>query len=156
MRTRTAAVTLALLMAHAPSASAAEKNTPANPPEPVAAAVARTADSTPPPALLWTPVQRAPRPSILPVLYGTYAALQGMDAVSTRRALAAGAGEANPLMNSGHLGAMLAVKAAGGAATIYIAERAWKKNRAGAIVLMAALNGATAAIAARNIHNARR
>jgi hypothetical protein len=60
------------------------------------------------------------------------------------------------LMRSGNTAAAIGIKAATGAATIYFAERAWKKNRVGAIVLMAALNGATAAIAARNAHNARR
>jgi hypothetical protein len=35
---------------------------------------------------------------------------------------------------------------------IYFAERAWKKNRKGAIILMAVINGATAAVAARNIN----
>jgi hypothetical protein len=51
---------------------------------------------------------------------------------------------------------MIAVKAASTAASIYFTERAWKKNRKGAIVLMAVVNGVTAAVAARNLHNARR
>ncbi len=76
--------------------------------------------------------------------------------VSTRRALAAGANERNPLMGGGHFGTMIAVKAATGASTIFFAERMWKKNKVGAIVMMVALNGASAAIAAHNQHNARR
>ena len=34
---------------------------------------------------------------MLPVLYGSYGLLQAMDIVSTKRAIAAGAHEANPL-----------------------------------------------------------
>ena len=105
---------------------------------------------------LWAAPQAPRRPALLPVLYGTYATFQAMDVMSTRKALAAGAHEANPSMTSGSMGAMLVVKAAAGTATIYFAERAWKRNRVGAILLMAALNGGTAAIAARNVHNARR
>jgi hypothetical protein len=51
---------------------------------------------------------------------------------------------------------MLAVKAVSTAASIYFAERAWKKNRKGAIVLMAAINGVTAAVVAHNLRPARR
>jgi hypothetical protein len=50
---------------------------------------------------------------------------------------------------------MSAVKAASTAASIYFAERAWKKNRRGTIVLMAIVNGAAAAVVARNLRNAR-
>jgi hypothetical protein len=78
-----------------------------------------------------------------------------MDVVSTRQALAAGALERNPLMKNGNMAAMIAVKAAAGASTIYFAERLWKKNRVGAVIVMAALNGASAAIVARNQRNAR-
>lgn len=97
------------------------------------------------------------RPAALPLMYVTLGALQGLDAYSTRRALAAGAGEANPLMQkpAGSSGAMLAVKALSTAGTIYFVERAWKKNRKGAIVTMAIINGAMAAIAANNLRNAR-
>lgn len=97
------------------------------------------------------------RPAALPVMYATLAALQVTDVYSTRRALGATAYEANPLMRnaSKHAGAMLAVKALSTAGTIYFAERAWKKNRVGAIVLMAAINGVTAAVTARNLRNAR-
>ena len=40
----------------------------------------------------------------------------------------------------------------GAAGTIYVGERTWKKHRTGAIVLMAILNGVSAAVGA---HNAR-
>ena len=51
---------------------------------------------------------------------------------------------------------MIAVKALGGAASIYCAEKMWKSNRAGAVVMMALINGATAAIVAHNAQVARR
>jgi hypothetical protein len=97
------------------------------------------------------------RPGALPVLYASFGALQMADAYSTRRAVTAGAIEANPLMKraSGHSGTMYAVKAASTAASIYLAEKAWKKNRRGAVILMAVVNGVTAAVVARNLRNAR-
>jgi hypothetical protein len=104
-------------------------------------------------------IQRpAGRPAALPVMYAAFAALQGLDVYSTRRAIAGRAHEANPLMRpaAANAGAMLAVKALSTAGAIYFAERAWKKNRKGAIILMAVINGATAAVAARNMRNARK
>ncbi len=90
-------------------------------------------------------------------MYVSLGALQAADIFSTAHAVGAGAYEANPVMRgpSGNTGAMLAVKALSTAGTIYFAERAWKKNRKGAVVLMAIINGVTAAVAARNIRNAR-
>jgi hypothetical protein len=106
----------------------------------------------------WT-VERmaAGRPAALPLMYATLGVLQGLDIYSTRRALGGGAHEANPLMRpaAGSSGTMLAVKVLSTAGTIYFAERMWKKNRAGAILLMAVINGATGAIAMRNMRNAR-
>lgn len=104
----------------------------------------------------WTLDRRETRPALLPALYASLAALQVYDVYSTRRALGAGAHEGNPLMRkAGNSGAMLAVKALSTAGTIYFTERAWKKNRKGALIMMAALNGATAIIAARNLRNAK-
>jgi len=90
------------------------------------------------------------RPLALSVLYGSYATLQVLDIVSTRQVIAAGGYEANPLMRSGQLPRMIAVKAASAGLSIYLAERMWKKNRAGAIATMALANGLTAAIVAHN------
>ena len=106
----------------------------------------------------WTADRQEQRPAALPVMYATLGALQALDVYSTRRAIGAGAGEANPLMKqaSGSSGAMLAVKALSSAGTIFFTERAWKKNRKGAIIVMAAINGVTAAVAARNFANAKR
>jgi hypothetical protein len=44
----------------------------------------------------------------------------------------------------------LAVKVGATAATIYLTERLWRRNRAASIVLMAVLNGTYAAIVAHN------
>ena len=121
---------------------------------PIADAVDRAAKDAVPAMPSWAVDRPERRPATLPVLYGSYAALQVLDIVSTKHALAAGASEANPLLKSGNSARAIAVKAAAGAGTIFFAERAWKKNKVGAIVLMAALNGATAAIVARNAHHA--
>jgi hypothetical protein len=49
-----------------------------------------------------------------------------------------------------HPGVLIAAKAGVAAGTVYLSERLWKKNRAAAVVLMVALNGAYAAIVANN------
>ena len=101
--------------------------------------------------------ERAHRPGALPVLYATLGAMQGLDIYSTRRALHAGATELNPVMRrpSRNTGAMMAVKALSTAGSIYFTERAWKKNRKGAVILMAVVNGVTAAVVANNLRNGR-
>jgi hypothetical protein len=153
---RRIAVSLMLLAGSASAAIAAEGDT-AKAATPLANAIAdaaKHADAAT--ANLWSVAPAPRRPSGLAALYGTYGALQALDGVTTRRALAAGATEQNPLMKSGNVGAMIAVKAAAGVSTIYFAEKMWKKNRVGAVIVMAALNGATAAIVANNHRNARR
>lgn len=117
----------------------------------------RTLRATPAVLEAWMVDRPRTRPAALPAMYAVLGALQAFDVYSTRRALGAGANEANPLMRraAGNSGAMLAVKALSTAGTIYFTERAWKKNRKGALVLMAALNGVTAAMAMRNVRNAR-
>lgn len=134
----------------------------------VAAAVTETPMTTPveqslrsAPAVpeAWTidrPVTNS-RPSALPVMYAALGGLQAFDIYSTRRAITAGATEANPLMQRAAAGSgtMLAVKALSTVGTIFFAERMWKKNRKGAMILMAVINGATAAVAMRNMRNAR-
>lgn len=157
MLRRIAVVTLMLLAGPAAAAVASEGDTAAKNPAPIASAIAhaaKTTDATP--VNLWSMAQAPRRPVALSALYGTYGTLQALDVVTTRRAMAAGAQERNPLMKSGGIGTMIAVKAAAGASTIYFAERMWKKNRAGAVIVMAALNGATAAIVAHNQRNSRR
>jgi hypothetical protein len=99
----------------------------------------------------------ARRPGVLPAFYASLAALQIADIYSTRRAIDGGGTEANPLMRkaSTSSGAMLAMKAASTAGAIFFTERAWKKNRKGAVILMAVINGVTAAVVANNVRNAR-
>jgi hypothetical protein len=94
----------------------------------------------------------AGRPSALVALYVSYAGLQALDAVTTLRALHAGASEQNPLVRraADHPGALLGVKAGVAVGTIYLTERLWKRNRAAAVALMAVLNGAYLAIVANN------
>ena len=122
----------------------------------LAAAIAATPppDTAPEP---WMLDRKVNRPGAVKTLYGTLAALHALDIYSTRRALNRGSSEINPIVEkaAGNAGAMIAVKAVSSAASVYFAERAWKKNRKGAVVLMAALNGVTAAVVARNLRNAR-
>lgn len=96
------------------------------------------------------------RPSALPAMYAALGALNALDVYSTRRAIGSGTDEANPLMKkaAGSSGTMLAVKALSTAGTIFFSERAWKKNRQSAVVVMALINGTMAAITARNLRNA--
>lgn len=97
------------------------------------------------------------RPKALAPMYATLGVLQALDVYSTRRALAGGGAEANPVMRDAAQSSagMMAVKALSTAGSIYFAERAWKKNRKGAMILMAAINGVTAAVVANNLRNAR-
>jgi hypothetical protein len=99
----------------------------------------------------------AKRPAALPAMYAGLGALHALDLYSTRRAVAAGAREMNPLLAPAikNAAAMVAVKGASTALSIYFAERAWKRNRKGAMVLMAVVNGVTAAVVAKNLQNAR-
>ena len=50
---------------------------------------------------------------------------------------------------------MLAVKALSTVGSIYFAERVWKKNRKGAVVLMVALNAVSTAVVIHNARNVR-
>ena len=101
--------------------------------------------------------KKVSRPTALPALYVSYAALQAFDVYSTRQALARGAREANPLMQDvvSNTGALVAVKASVGVATIVAAERLWKTNKAAAIAVMVASNSVTAVVAARNARTLR-
>lgn len=97
------------------------------------------------------------RPAALPALYVTLGVMQAMDIYSTSAALKAGAKEANPTAApfAGNTGSMIGLKAATMAGTIFFAERMWKTNKVGAIVMMAAINGATAAVSMHNMQNAK-
>jgi hypothetical protein len=109
------------------------------------------------PTTLWS-MSQAPkkRPTMLPVLYGTYGMLAAADIVSTKKAINNGAYEANPLAKGGNLGSTIAIKAGTGAATFFAAEKLWKKSRVGAIALMVAANSLSAVVVSHNLQNARR
>jgi hypothetical protein len=86
-------------------------------------------------------------------MYGSFAALQALDYHSTVPALSSGRGrEGNPLMRSvvGNKTAFITIKVASAGLTMWAVERMWKRHRVGAIVFMAAANGAMTAIVARN------
>jgi hypothetical protein len=99
----------------------------------------------------------AARPTMLIPMYASLAVLQGFDIYTTSASLKRGAVEANPLMKpvAGRNMASMLVKAAATAGSIYFTERAWKQNRKGAVILMTAINVATAAIVAHNTQVAR-
>ncbi|MEQ1726895.1 MAG: DUF5658 family protein [Vicinamibacterales bacterium] len=93
------------------------------------------------------------RPSMLPALYATSAALQGYDAYSTLTALKHGGREANPLMKGivKSPAAFVAMKAGVTMASIMAAESLWKNNhRFGAIGLMLASNLMMGVVARHN------
>jgi hypothetical protein len=106
----------------------------------------------------WTFDRPERRPGALPAMYAALGVLNALDVYATRRAMDAGARESNSLMKkaAGSSGTMMAVKALSTAGTIYFTERAWKKNRKGAVIMMALVNGTMAAITMRNLRNARR
>jgi hypothetical protein len=91
-------------------------------------------------------------------MYVSFAALQIMDAVSTRKALSGGAREANPVMGgiARNSVALFAVKAGTAAATTWFAEKLAKNHPRRATIMMAVLNTAYAAIVAHNYRVARR
>jgi Domain of unknown function (DUF5658) len=97
------------------------------------------------------------RPAMLSALYVSLGAIQGLDVHSTLAALRAGARESNPIAApfTANAGSMIGLKVVSTATTIFFAERMWKTNRLKAILVLAAINGATAAVAMRNMHNVR-
>jgi hypothetical protein len=127
-------------------------------PAPVALALARLAPVAPlaplaprAPFALSAP-RAALRPAPLVPLYASFATLQGLDYASTRRGLANGGREANPLMRSivKHPPAFIAVKAAATAGVIVAGEKMWKRNRVGAVLFVAGTTAAMAVVVGRN------
>jgi len=95
------------------------------------------------------------RPSILIPLYVSAAGLEGLDYLTTRRAIASGAAaEGNPVMKSvvGNSAAFLAVKAGSIGGTIWLEERLWRSHRMAAVASMIGFNVAMSAVVG---HNAR-
>jgi hypothetical protein len=87
-----------------------------------------------------------------PALYGGLIVLQGLDVHSTLRAIDAGHYEQNPVMRWSveHPAALISMKAAASAATIYVAERIRKRYPKRAMLFMAAVNSAYAFIVVHN------
>ena len=93
------------------------------------------------------------RPAALLPLYGSLAALQGLDIHSTRRGMASGkTREANPLMGGvvDNGAAFIAVKAAATLGAVWCAEKLWKKHPKRAVAFAVVLNAAMAAVVAHN------
>lgn len=121
------------------------------------------------PALAWSqtteppapaPVRLASRPSPLVPLYVGFASAQAFDIHSTSLAIDRGARERNPLFRAlgpDNTWAAAAVKASVTGATIWTAERMWKRNhRLHAVVFMAAATALQAAVDAHNYRVAAR
>lgn len=154
------ALVLAVMLSSASAESSAKDTTQPRVAAPLAEAIAATPALPPtidPQIEAWMLDRKIGRPATLHVLYGTLGALQALDVYSTRRAMNAGGTEINPVMKptAGNQAATIALKAVSTVGSVYFAERAWKKNRKGAVVLMAVVNGVTAAVVARNLRNAR-
>jgi len=82
--------------------------------------------------------------------------MQAWDLASTSAAIKVGAHEANPATAAFATSqkSMMGLKAVTTASTILFAERAWKRNKTAAVVMMVAVNGAMAAVAVNNMRNA--
>ena len=95
---------------------------------------------------------RTDRPLALPALYASFGVLQALDAHSTLRALDRGQMEGNPVMRgiASQPAAVVGIKAATTAGTIFLTEKLWRRHRTAAIVLMVALNAGYAAVVAHN------
>jgi hypothetical protein len=140
-------ITLAIIVVSSATVSAAADK------EPLLKADASIRLPEPPPVQL----SNVERPVILPALYATLGGMQAWDIYTTTRALKVGAHEANATAASfsSHAGSLVGLKAATTVGTIFFAERMWKKNKVGAIVMLVAVNSATAAVSMHNMRNAR-
>lgn len=96
------------------------------------------------------------RPSALLPLYVSFAALQVLDADSTRQALARGYAESNPLLHpvAGNSTSMVLVKVGATALTIAAVERLWRRNRVAAVLTMIGINAGYTAVVAHNYRKA--
>ena len=97
--------------------------------------------------------RRLTDPDFVRKLYYSYAALQVTDAVTTLVAVNKGAIESNPLMQgaAGSPAAMLGLKAATIAGTVFTVEKLRKRSPVVATVTLIALNATLAVIAVNNI-----
>lgn len=90
------------------------------------------------------------RPAALVPLYIAQATLHGLDVHSTMRGLDRGHREANPLLKNATSGQVIGAKIASSAATVWMTEKLWRKNRVAAVVVMAGMNVALTAVVAHN------
>jgi hypothetical protein len=132
----------------------ASTDTPA-PKDPVDGPAAKSNDSD----NLAPPIKLAPSKaslagvSALRSMYGSLGLLQAYDVYSTKKAMATGAIERNPLLQGtvANRAAFIGLKVAMTAGPIYEAEKLWRSHhRMGAIALMAASNGIMMGVAAHN------
>ena len=93
---------------------------------------------------------KSERPAALMPLYLSQVALQGADLYTTRRALNDGHIEANPVFKNASFGTMVGAKVAATAASIYLSEKLWKRNRFAAIGVMVITNIGMSAVVANN------
>jgi len=99
------------------------------------------------------PVAPAVRGAVLPSMYATLIGLQAYDGYSTNQGLNRGASESNAILNAvtKYPAAVWAVKGGAAFASIYAAERLWRRHRRGqAIAVMAMSTGIMAVVAANN------
>ena len=110
------------------------------------------------PSLAQTPLTQ-PRASTVTLspsfraLAVSFGALQVMDVYSTLRGIDAGLTEANPMVRgaAGHPLALSATKAAATTSSLFLLRHVAKKNRAAAVVTLAAMNAAYAVVVAHNL-----
>jgi hypothetical protein len=103
-------------------------------------------------------IVREGRGAVLTSLYASFIGLQALDLHSTRLAIDRGATERNPIMApfAGNTAAMVGVKVGISAGILYMTERVRVRNRAAAMVMMAAFNSAYATVVANNYRIAAR
>jgi hypothetical protein len=150
LATRVFAACLAFALS-ATAAHAQDIRIPARTLSPLFAQVSAPGVSTVAPASATNVATPTSRGALIP-LYASFATLQMLDAHSTIRSIGAGGVEQNPLMRglADKPAALVALKAGVAASTIVLADKMARRNRVGAIVLMAALNSAYAVVVTHN------
>jgi hypothetical protein len=119
---------------------------------PVAASGQTREEHSAPTAFSYSVDVRGELPKSMVPLYVTSATLQGLDTLTTFRALNAGHREANPLLKSGNRPLMICAKIATASASIYLAEKLWKRDRKAAVLSMVITNVAMSMVIANNTH----
>jgi hypothetical protein len=118
------------------------------------AAAVRAEATQPPPVLM----REERRPPVLVPLYLSLAALHVADTVATVQAIREhDAREMNPAMRpfAGDHAALLLIKSASMAGTVFAVEKLWRKNRAAAVATMIGINTLYAGVVSHNIRTMR-